>query len=164
MSRNHESPVAPSAGRRVAMRRLGSLGLAAVAAFGLAAAPETRAKKKGKGKGGATPGPQGPQGPAGAPGAPGPSSGAFRGLVTAISATETIPSTSSRIATARCPNAAPGERVVATGGGFDAATFDLKIQFSQLGDDGVSWEVHAQNPTGSDKTFTSSVVCARYSL
>lgn len=97
--------------------------------------------------------------------APGPSSGAFRGLVTANSATETIPNTSSRIATARCPAAVPGERIVATGGGFNAAsTFDLKIQFSKIGDDGASWQVHASNQTGSEKTFTSSVVCARYSV
>lgn len=155
-------------GRRYAVKSLGALGMATLAAFGLSAsAPTARAKKKGKKGGGAgagTPGPAGPQGPRGPQGPPGTASGAsraFQGVTTEISDEQQIPSTSSRIATARCTPVG-GQTVVATGGGFDSASFDLKIQFSQPGDDGESWEVHAHNPTGSEVRFTASVVCVRF--
>jgi hypothetical protein len=139
----------------------------------------------GGGTGGGTAGPTGPTGPAGSGGAgtqgpagpqgptgpAGPSSGAFLGA-TSVTESVTVRSLALGSVTARCPAAGPGERVVATGGGYAGSILSgggqgingFLLGINRPGSDGTSWIVTAVNTTSSDtESLAATVVCARFS-
>lgn len=129
-------------------------------------------------------GPQGPagtgtQGPAGAPGTAGadgvpgpagPSSGAFLGVVSVFSNERSVANGAEGTAMATCPAADPGERMIATGGGFTTVEPGGTVGdhgFTIVQSDSISdtqWAVIVRNGSGVTLSLYAQVVCARVSL
>lgn len=107
----------------------------------------------------------GPTGPTGAAGPAGPSSGAFLGIVRATKS-KTIASGTYGTVVVDCPAAAPGERIVATGGGGGGTIADGKgvfIAANEAGSD-TSWVLGGFNASTQGVFITAVVICARYSV
>jgi hypothetical protein len=117
---------------------------------------------------GDTTGPTGPTGPTGATGETGPigpSSGAFLGIVR-VTKSKTIASGAYGTVVVDCPAAAPGERIVATGGGGGGTIVDGKgvfIAANEAASD-TSWILGGFNASTQGVFLTAVVVCARYSV
>jgi hypothetical protein len=160
-------------GRRGVVRALSAAGMAMLAALGFGNAGAAKGKARhGKGAGKRKPaGNDQPRHRGAGDAAGGPSteavlfSGGFLGITT-VTKEITVAAFSSDTVFAACPAAAPGERVVLTGGGpffqvLDGAGFMVAVSGPADGND-PRWRVTGVNNAAGENILGAQALCARF--
>lgn len=166
LTADHTPPTAALApDRRRALRAVASAGIALLGAAGIGisgaakpAAPRRRAQRRTKQRrhrarsasGGQTPSAQ--------------AFGLFPGGFIErkmVSKTVTVAKGMFNRANAACPAAAPGEVVVATGGGYESSQ-GVTVVENRPDNNDTSWRAGGFNTTTSEQSLTAFVICVRY--